>query len=88
MDGWSALAEELLRVERRGFVAGELDRAKRDLLRRMERAVMQRDTEESRQFAREIVRNFLVDEAMPGPEAELALTILVSGPPRRNARQN
>jgi len=74
MDGWSALAEELLRVERRGFVAGELDRAKRDLLRRMERAVMQRDTEESRQFAREIVRNFLVDEAMPGPEAELALT--------------
>jgi zinc protease len=72
-DGFSALLEETLRVERHGFVATELDRAKSDVLRAFQQAVKERDTEEGRQFAREIVRLFLQQEAMPGPEAELAL---------------
>ncbi len=69
---YAALAEEMLRVERHGFTASELDRAKRDVLRAYERSVKERDTSDGKQLAREIVRNFLTDEAMPGPEAELA----------------
>ncbi|MGO8997295.1 MAG: M16 family metallopeptidase [Polyangiaceae bacterium] len=72
-EGFSALLEEMLRVERHGFVASELDRAKADVLRSFQQAVKQRETEEGRQFAREILRNFLQQEAMPGPEAELDL---------------
>ncbi len=72
-EGFSALLEEMLRVERHGFVASELERAKSDVLRTFEQAVKQRDTEDGRGFAREIVRHFLQDEAMPGPETELAL---------------
>ncbi len=71
--GWDALLTETLRVERFGFVATELERAKSDLLKWSERAVLQRDTEDSKNFANEIVRNFLTDEEMSGPEAELAL---------------
>jgi zinc protease len=72
-EGFSSVLEEMLRVERHGFVASELDRAKSDVLRSFQQAVKQRDTEDGRAFAREIVRNFLQQEAMPGPEAELGL---------------
>jgi len=72
--GFDALLEEDLRVERHGFTQTELDRAKADLVRSVERAVTERPTTNSRAFAQEIVRNFLEDEAMPGIEAELALT--------------
>jgi zinc protease len=71
--GYAALLEEMLRVERHGFTASELDRAKRDVLRSYEQGVKERETMDGKAFAREIVRNFLTDEAMPGPEAELAL---------------
>ena len=73
MDGLSSLLEELARVERHGFTASELTRAKSDVLRSFQQGVKQRDTEDGRTFAREIVRNFLQAEVMPGPEAELAL---------------
>jgi zinc protease len=73
LEAYGALIEELLRVERHGFTATELTRAKSDVLRSFQRAVQQRETEDGRTYAREIVRNFLQDEAMPGPEAELAL---------------
>jgi zinc protease len=72
-EGVSALLEETLRVERHGFTPTELERAKSDVLRAFQQAVKQHDTEDGRQFAREIVRLFLTDEAMPGPEGELAL---------------
>ena len=72
-EAYSALAVELLRVERHGFTATELVRAKSDALRSYQRAVQTRETEDGRAFAREIVRNFLQDEAMPGAEMELAL---------------
>ncbi len=71
--GYTALLEEMLRVERFGFTASELTRAKSDVMRSFEQAVKERDTEEGRSLAREIVRNFLEDEAMPGPEAEREL---------------
>ncbi len=73
IEGLSAVLEEMLRVERHGFVASELDRAKSDVMRQFEQSVKQHDTEDGRAFAREIVRLFLQKEAMPGPEGELAL---------------
>ena len=72
-EGLGALLEELLRVERHGFTASELDRAKSETLRMFQQSVKQRDTEDGRELAREVVRNFLTQEAMPGAEAELAL---------------
>ena len=72
-EGFAALLEEMLRVERHGFVASELERAKSDVLRSYEQSVKERDMNNSKQFAAEIVRLFLQKEAMPGPEAELAL---------------
>ncbi len=73
-DGFSALLEEDLRVVRHGFTQSELDRAKADVLRSIERSAKERETTESRSFAAEIVRNYLDQEAMPGIEAELELT--------------
>jgi zinc protease len=69
-----ALLEELARVERHGFTNTELDRAKKRLLRSARQAVTERDKQEARQFTAEIVRHFLQEETMPGPEGELVLT--------------
>jgi zinc protease len=69
-----ALLEELARVERHGFTTTELERAKKRLLRSARQAVVERDKQEARQFSAEIVRHFLQEETMPGPEGELALT--------------
>jgi zinc protease len=72
-EGLGALTEELLRVERHGFLASELERAKSDILRASQQAVKEYETVNGHALASEIVRNFFQDEAMPGPEAELAL---------------
>jgi zinc protease len=71
--GFEALMEEVLRVERHGFTTGELDRAKANLLRSYQQTVKEYDKRDSRGYAQELVRNFLVDELAPGPEAELAM---------------
>lgn len=71
--GLSALSEEVLRVERHGFVQTELERAKSQLLRQFQQSVKERDKRNATEFAQEIVRHFLEGEAMPGREAELAL---------------
>ncbi len=71
--GYSALREELLRVEKHGFVKTELDRAKVSTLRFFEQNAKEYDKQDSGGLAAEIVRNFLTDEAMPGPDKELAL---------------
>jgi zinc protease len=68
-----ALLQEVVRVERHGFTATELDRAKKQTLRGYQQAVAQRDKTDSRERAQEIVRHFLQAEAMPGIEAELGL---------------
>jgi zinc protease len=71
--GFESLLEEELRVERNGFTASELTRAKSDVLRMHQQIVKEYDTSNSRGLAAEIQRNFLHGETMPGPEAELAL---------------
>jgi zinc protease len=69
----TALFEEVLRVERHGFTAGELARAKKSVLRDYQRSVIEHDKRDGREFAAEILRNFLEGEMMPGIEAELKL---------------
>jgi zinc protease len=73
LPAFSSLLEEVLRVERHGFLETELERAKSRLLRRFEHAVKERNKTDARDFAAEMVRNFMLNETMPGAEAELEL---------------
>lgn len=72
-DALLSLSAEVARVERHGFTAGELARAKTELLRGYQRSVVERDKKESRELAAEILRNYFEDELMPGVEFELEL---------------
>jgi len=65
-DGLAALAIEGRRMERFGFTAGELARARASLLASYERAFKERDTTESARYAAEYVRAALEQEAIPG----------------------
>ena len=71
--GLEALLMEAERVARHGFTETELERQKRESLRFMQRAYEERDKTESRVFASEYIRHFLVEESIPGIEAELTL---------------
>jgi zinc protease len=71
--GLEALLTEVERVDRHGFTATELERTKRRTLRGIEQAWRERDKQDSSRLASEIVRNFLVDEPMPGLDVELEL---------------
>lgn len=63
--GLEALLVEAARVEQHGFTASELDRARSDLLRGMERAYAERDKTVSGAFAEEYVSAFLQAEPYP-----------------------
>ncbi len=73
--GLGSLLEEVLRVERGGFTATELSRAKANTLRAYARLVMEYPKSNGRALASEIVRNFLQKEAMPGPVVEHQLIV-------------
>ncbi|MGB9990813.1 M16 family metallopeptidase [Massilia sp. SM-13] len=66
----NALVQENERARQFGFTASELERAKRTLLRNVERAHNERDKSDSRMYASEYLRNFLEGEAIPGIENE------------------
>lgn len=66
----NALVQENERARQFGFTASELERAKRSLLRNVERGYNERDKSDSRMFASEYLRNFLEGEAIPGIEHE------------------
>ncbi|HTE53738.1 MAG TPA: insulinase family protein [Kofleriaceae bacterium] len=68
-----ALTGEVARVARFGFTDGEIDRARKDMLRGYQQQAHEEDKTQSRQLAAEIQRNFLLGESMPGIAAELAL---------------
>ena len=72
-DALKTLAIEVERVRRHGFLPAELERQRAELLRQYERSAQEKDKAESRTYAREIVRHFLENEAMPGRDAELEL---------------
>jgi zinc protease len=61
-----ALFAETARVAQFGFTATELDRQKQNLLRSMERAVAEKDKQNSGPLADEFVRNFTTNEPIPG----------------------
>src|SRR5690606_33743351 len=64
------LLEENERVSRFGFNQGEFERAKKDILARLEKSNNDKDKTNSSQFAGEYIRNFLVNEPIPGIEWE------------------
>ena len=68
-----ALTAEVARVAKFGFTDGEIDRARKDVLRGYRRQAHERDKTPSRQLASEMQRNFLLGEAMPGIDAELEI---------------
>ena len=71
--GLNALTTEAYRVVQYGFAQTELDRTKKEMLRWMETAYHERDKSESKEFAAELTRNFLIAEPAPGIETEFAL---------------
>ena len=70
--GLEALVTELHRVERFGFTATELDRAKQEMMSNYERVVTESPDRESASRADEYTRNFLQGEALPTIWHELA----------------
>jgi zinc protease len=62
------------RVQRFGFTASEVERAKQNSLRYMEAAHAEREKTESADYADEYVNAFLESEPIPGIDAELQLT--------------
>jgi len=71
--GLSALFEEVERVVRFGFTATELDRAKLNLQRGLQRSVVEKDKSPSGPLADEFVRNFIQAEPIPGVVYEYGL---------------
>ncbi|MCZ2222976.1 MAG: insulinase family protein [Chitinophagales bacterium] len=65
-----ALVEEIERIKRFGVTEAELERAKTNLLTRLERMVKEKDKTESSSFVEEYINNFLTNEPIPGIEAE------------------
>lgn len=58
--------KEVERVRKFGFTQAELDRAKKQMMARMERAVANKDKTESANLIEEMIRHFLEKEPMPG----------------------
>ena len=58
------------KVKKYGFTESELERAKKNLLTRMETAFNERTKTESANYAEEYIRNFLKHEPIPGIENE------------------
>jgi zinc protease len=71
--GLDALFTEALRVEKFGFTATELERQKTNMMRSLERAVLEKENTPSGSLADEYVRNFTDKEPSPGIEYEAAL---------------
>jgi len=68
------LLVEARRIDRYGFTAGELRRAKENIASWMQRAYEERDKTESVSLVNEYVAHFLSGEAAPGIEKEWELT--------------
>ncbi len=71
----SALVQENERARVFGFSEAELQRAKKNALRAVEHAKVERDTTDSGTYAAEYIRNFLEHEEIPGIDAEFAYNL-------------
>lgn len=72
-DALDILLKEAFRVYQHGFTDTELERAKKEMLRGMEKAYEERDKTESRLYAMEFYRHCMEGESVPGIEKELEL---------------
>jgi zinc protease len=72
-EGLAALYQEVLRVERHGFTASELERAKNATLRTAQLRVAEADKRDSALLIAQLVRNFTQEESMEGSAEELAM---------------
>src|SRR6476646_1721430 len=72
--GLDAVLAEAVRVQKHGFTASALARAKQNLLRSYEQTYAERDKRQSAALVGELVRNFLEQEAIPGIEYEYPLS--------------
>ncbi|MFA7627568.1 MAG: pitrilysin family protein, partial [Candidatus Kapaibacterium sp.] len=72
-DAYKTTLTEGFRLTRHGITKSELDRAKAELLRGMEKAYNERDKTESSQLAQELYRHFHEEESVPGIELEYQL---------------
>lgn len=70
MQALKTLLEENERVRQHGFFKGELERAKKDIIARMEKSYKDSDKMESNRVVSEYIRHFLENEPMPGIEWE------------------
>ena len=73
LEGIDGLLEELERVRRHGFMAGELGRARASVMAQMQEYYGERETTDSVEHAEEIIRVFTTGEGMPGEEVEYLL---------------
>lgn len=72
--GLDALLLEAEKIKRFGFTNSELERAKIDFLKGMEKAYNERDNQKNKNLVREYVRNYLTQEPIPGIEWEYNTT--------------
>jgi len=80
MEGLNAILLEAEKIKRFGFTNSELERAKTDFLKGMEKAYNERDNQKNSNLVREYVRNFTSEEVIPGIEWEYETTkMLVPG---------
>lgn len=70
LEGLKALLLEAEKVKRFGFTNSELERAKTDYLKTMEKAYNERDNQKNGNLVREYVRHFTSNEVIPGIEWE------------------
>ncbi|MGB3606934.1 MAG: insulinase family protein [Psychroserpens sp.] len=66
LNALETLLKENQRVKQHGFFEGEFERAKKEILARMEKSFKDKDKMESDRLIGEYVRNFLENEPMPG----------------------
>jgi len=70
VEGLDALLLEAEKIKRFGFTNSELERAKTNLLKRIETAYKDRDHQKNNSLVSEYVRNYLDNEPIPGIEWE------------------
>ncbi len=77
LEGFNALALEMEQLKRFGFTNAEVERAKTNILKNIEKAYNERDNQNSQSLAREYIRNYLDNEPVPGIESEFEMMKMI-----------
>jgi zinc protease len=79
IDGFKAFYTELLRMQRHGFSDAEVERAKTDLLSRLEDRKNKASTRRNAEFVRPILSNFFDNTPFMDPEMEYQIAQMLLG---------